>query len=291
MRMKYIQKIKANITIYANKKTTNLLDGSYQSIYKGKTMNFEDLRTYVMGDDVKDIDWKASARSNSLLVRQYIAEKKHNILLVMDSGKKMLADSEANESKKELALMSAGTIAYLANKNGDFVGAIYNRDEQVAYYPLKSTLYHVEQILYHYDYEVEKTKESFFDKSLAYIIAHMRKRQIIFLITDLEGMDKISEETLKRLTVRNDVLLLQMSDAYMTGNQAYDIEEEKYLPKLVLEDTKLQELERQTRNELQERNKTKFQKYKIPMVTIDTTQNLTNKIIELLERQRNANNR
>lgn len=71
----YVTKIKANISIYSNKKTSNLLDGSYKSIYKGRSMNFEDLREYIIGDNVKDIDWKASARSNHILVRQFVAEK------------------------------------------------------------------------------------------------------------------------------------------------------------------------------------------------------------------------
>lgn len=73
--MKYITKIKANLSVYAKKKTSNILEGAYNSIYKGKSMNFEDLREYVIGDNVKDIDWKASARSDKILIKQYIAEK------------------------------------------------------------------------------------------------------------------------------------------------------------------------------------------------------------------------
>ena len=107
MKLSYINQIKANISIYSNKKTTNILDGTYKSIYRGKSMNFENLREYVLGDDVKDIDWKSSARSGKILTKQFIAEKKHNIPLVMDTGAKMEADSDALESKKELALFSA----------------------------------------------------------------------------------------------------------------------------------------------------------------------------------------
>lgn len=73
-------------TIYTTKATSRIIDGSYNSIYKGRSMNFDELREYVVGDDIKDMDWKASARSQKLLVRQYIAEKKHNIMLVMDAG-------------------------------------------------------------------------------------------------------------------------------------------------------------------------------------------------------------
>ena len=100
MKMKYITKIKANLSIYTKKKTSNILEGSYNSIYKGKSMNFEDLREYVIGDNIKDIDWKASARSNKILIKQYIAEKKHNILFILDTGKKMIADTIELESKR-----------------------------------------------------------------------------------------------------------------------------------------------------------------------------------------------
>ena len=75
MKLNYVNKIKANISIYSSKKSTNLLDGTYKSIYRGKSMNFENLREYVMNDDIKDIDWKASARSGTLYVKQFIAEK------------------------------------------------------------------------------------------------------------------------------------------------------------------------------------------------------------------------
>ena len=76
MRKSYLNKIKANISIYARKNTSSLLDGSYRSIFKGKSLNFDDLREYVVGDNVKDIDWKASARSRKLLVKEYIADGK-----------------------------------------------------------------------------------------------------------------------------------------------------------------------------------------------------------------------
>lgn len=83
MRMNYIAKIQSNLkgnrVIQTKKATSRLLDGSYYSIYKGRSMNFDELREYVAGDEVKDIDWKASSRSQKLLVRQYIAEK--NIIL------------------------------------------------------------------------------------------------------------------------------------------------------------------------------------------------------------------
>ena len=76
-------------------KSGNVLEGTYESLFKGKSMEFDELREYVMGDEVNDIDWKASSRSRRLLVRQYIAEKKHNVLFVLDTNRRMLAASSA----------------------------------------------------------------------------------------------------------------------------------------------------------------------------------------------------
>lgn len=288
MIMKNIQKIKANLSIYASKRTTNILDGSYRSVYKGRTMNFEDLRAYVVGDNIKDIDWKASARSNNLLVKQYIAEKKHNIMFVFDTGKKMLADTETGESKTEISIMAAGTIAYLANKNGDYVGSIYNKDDYIQFHQFKSTLYNIENILCKYEADVNSTNNSNIEKSLEYIYKNIKKRMIIFIITDLKGMESIEESTLKKLTISNDVLIINVNDAYMCGELSYDIEDSFYVPKLILNDKKLQELEKKLRKETYNRCLEKFEKYKIFTTTINSNKEIIIKIIELLERQRNA---
>ncbi|MCI8393157.1 MAG: DUF58 domain-containing protein [Clostridia bacterium] len=68
-------------------------------MFKGRSSNFEDLREYTFGDNIKDIDWRASARSPKTFVREYRAEKSHNILIVIDTGKKMLADTEKRREK------------------------------------------------------------------------------------------------------------------------------------------------------------------------------------------------
>lgn len=288
MIMDYITKIKANITIYASKKTSNILDGSYKSIYKGKSMNFEDLRQYVVGDNVKDIDWKASARSGSILIRQYMAEKKHNIMLVLDTGKKMLADTKDAEPKKDVSIMSAGTIAYLADKNGDYVGAIYNKNDSISYHPFKTGLYNIEKILSNYEKDINSNNGLYIENALKYINNHITRRMIIFIITDIEGMQSIEEGTLKRLSTLHDVMFVNISDAYITGGNAYDIENNIYIPELIRQDSKLYELEKQMKQEMYTKC-VKFQKYRISTTTIDNNNEITMKIIELLERHRYAN--
>lgn len=287
MNMKYITKIKANLSIYTKKKTSNILDGSYNSIYKGKSMNFEDLREYVIGDNVKDIDWKASARSNKILIKQYIAEKKHNILFILDTGKKMLADTRDLDSKKEVALMATGTIAYLVNKHGDSIGAIYNGNNNIKLFPFKTGLYNIEKILNFYEREIDS--QGNLESLINYVLKFITRRMIIFIVTDIEGMSNISEKTLKRLSVLHDVMFINISDALMTGYNAFDVDEDSYIPDYILEDEKLKDIELQIKTKVYDEIQEKFKKYKIITTTINKQKDIVNDVFKLLERRKNAN--
>ncbi len=287
MNMKYITKVKANLSIYTKKKTSNILEGSYNSIYKGRSMNFEDLREYVVGDNVKDIDWKASARSNKILIKQYIAEKKHNILFILDSGKKMLADTRDLDSKKEVALMSIGTIGYLVDKHGDSISAIFKSRNSIKLFPFKTGIYNLEEILETYDKEIGA--ENDLDKLVNYVLKYIRRRMIIFIVTDIKGMSDISEETLRRLSLLHDVMFINISDAFMTGYNAFDVEQNCYIPDFILEDEKLKDIELKVKTEIYDEIKDRFKKYKIITTTINQQKDIVNDIFKLLERRKNAN--
>ncbi len=286
MNMKYIAKVKANLSIYTKKKTSNILEGSYNSIYKGKSMNFEDLREYVVGDNVKDIDWKASARSNKILIKQYVAEKKHNILFILDSGKKMLADTRELDSKKDVALMTTGTISYLIDKHGDSVSAIYNGKNGIKLFPFKTGLYNIEKILNSYEKEIGI--ENNLENLINYVLKFIRRRMIIFIVTDIDGMSKLSEDILRKLSLLHDVMFINISDALMTGYNAFDVDENSYIPDYILDDEKLKDIELEIKTKIYEETKNKFKKYKITTTTINKQKDIVNDVIKLLERRKNA---
>ena len=242
MKLNYINKIKANVLISTNKKSSNILDGTYRSIYRGKSMNFENLREYVINDDVKDIDWKSSARSGTLLVKQFIAEKKHNILFVMDTGKKMNADTDMHENKKELALYSAGTLGYLAIKNNDYIGMVYV-DKKIQFKPFKYNLYNLEEYLC--DYEANKNEDVVdMNAILDYISKNIPKKKIIFIISDIAGIDNISNQSLQKLRQTSDISVINIMDNFMMGEDLFDTEEEDFVPDIFLKDKGLQEIEK-----------------------------------------------
>lgn len=290
MSTKYVSKIQAKLkrfqVIKTNRRTNNVLDGSYNSIYKGNSMNFDELREYVIGDDMRDIDWKASARSRRLLVRQFIAEKKHNVMFVFDTNRRMLAHSKLLEEKRELAIMSAGAVSLFVNKNNDYVGAIYASKDSLCHYPFKTGLDNIEQILQSYKRAVTEDNHTDLNRSLEYIIQHYNRRMIIFIVSDLEGLHSISDMNLRRLMVVNDVLMLNISDAELGGKNQFDVGEGGYFGDFYAEDKKLQRIAVEAREQLMRECDSKLKKFGITCGTIDSEDQMEKEIIRMLNAHR-----
>lgn len=329
MIMNYVTKIRAKVNIYASKKSSNLFDGSYKSIYQGNGLDFENLREYIPGDNIRDIDWKASSRSGKMLVKRYIAEKKHNIMIVWDTGKKMTAHTKKLEIKKDLALSAGGILGYLAAQNGDNVGAIYNRNGLIQYHQLRTGNHNIERILTAYDREKFDSYESDLEKSLEYIVKNIRRKMVVFVISDAVGIRDVSDSTLKKLACQHDVLFLRIGDADYTdgtvlsrkkkgkdtfirdkngkqvsrdtldrkkrGKQirqaAYDMQRDAYIPEFISGNRKLMKLEQETKQRLDEANADKLLQYRIVSTEIDNEEEMVDRIVELLASHRYANSR
>lgn len=291
MKMTYIPRIQGNMkgykTIYTTRATSRIIDGSYNSIYKGRSMNFDELREYVTGDDIKDVDWKASSRSQKLLVRQYIAEKKHNVMLVMDAGRKMLANANETQEKREIALMAAGTLAYMVGSNGDFVSATYAAEDGVKHFPFKTGLMNVERILAAYHSDVTVDCRSGISQSLEFITRNFRRRMIMLIVTDAEGILEIDESLIRQLKVVHDILLVKVSDADTTGKGVYDMGEDMYIPDFFSKDKKLARIEAQRRVQLERQCSDKLKKLGVSYVCVSQLENMEESIVELLGRHKN----
>ena len=287
----YVGKIRALVNIHATKKSSSLFDGSYKSIFKGNGFDFENLREYIPGDNIRDIDWKASSRGGKLLVKRYIAEKQHNILLVFDTGKKMSANTKGQQPKKDVALNVGGAIGYLAAKNGDNVGAMYNRDGMFQYFQLKTGMENMERILSAYDKEQFTDYNGDITKSLDYIIKNIRRRLVIFVISDAAGIKSISDDTLKKLTYQHDVLVVDISDADFTDGNSYNIDRDKYIPDYIAGDKKLRKIELETKRRIYEENEKKLIKYRVVSTKIDSEEQIVEKVIELLGGHKYASSR
>lgn len=296
MKTSHINKIKGNISIASKKKTNNILDGSYRAIHKGKSQNFDELREYNIGDNVKDIDWKASARSNSVLVKQFIAEKKHNVLFILDNKLSMNAHAKDKKTlKRDLLLDTAGTIAYLSYRNGDYTGSVFTIQDKVEYFPFKQNLYNIENYLTSYEEKLAKvednsSEESGLNTSLNFILNTINKNMIIFILTDLAGLEKINMEIIKTLSFRNDIMIINIEDANLYDVNSYDFDKNKYFSAIFLKNKKLLEIENDQKQRIYNACDKELIKYRISLISIGGEEEIIPKIIELLERHKYAIN-
>jgi len=291
MKMNYVTKIRAKISISSNKKSSNIFDGSYKSVYQGNGLDFENLREYTPGDNIRDIDWKATSRSGKVLIKRYIAEKKHNIMLVFDTGKSMSAHTDSMQIKKDIALSAGGVVGCLAAQNGDNVGAIYNRNGKIQFYPFRTGLANIEKILTEYDREVFDDYETDIEKTLEYIVRNINRKMIMFVVTDATGIASISQNTLKKLVHQHNVLFISIDDAKITEGKAFDVEKDSYIPEYISANKELLAMEQSIRKKLDEDNEKKLLQNRIVSVCIDNDEEVVDKIIQLLGGHKYANNR
>ena len=293
MNLDYVSKIKFGLkrykTIATDKATSRVLDGSYNSIYKGRSMNFDELREYVPGDDIKDIDWKATSRSQKVLIRQYIAEKRHNIMLVMDANRRMLAETKAGEEKGEVALMAGGTLAYMVTDNGDYVSGLYYHDEKMERSPFKTGFLNLEFLLEGYAKCLTPTNKSDLNGILRYIMHNIKRRMIVVMVTDTEGILNLQDNLLGQITMVHDVLLINVSDADIFGKKVYNVDDNGYIPPFLSQSKAIQRQQKKIQEDREKLANAKLNRYGIPWVQVDTANRVDGKIAELLEKNKTVN--
>ncbi len=285
----YLARIKASITLYTRKKTSNILDGEFGSIYRGRSFDFDDLREYVYGDSVRDIDWKSSSKTGRVLIRRFVADKKHNILFIGDAGEKFKGDTDAGEPKVNIALNIMGTISYLVNDHGDDYALLTSTNKGYDFSFFKSGKQHLENLLIRYEQCLEDEEAKSIAETLDYVAENIRRKMIIFIITDMAGIAELDENLLKRLTVMNDVMILNIEDAYLTGDNLYDLENRKYERDYMLHDKKLHKAEVEDRQNRKKKANELFKKYQISCVDVSRESEVVDKIVELFERHKNEN--
>ena len=287
MDVDFLAKIKASITLYTRKKTSNILDGEFGSIYRGRSYDFDDLREYVYGDSVRDIDWKSSSKTGRVLIRRYIADKKHNILFIGDSGVKMMGDTDAGEHKTDIALNTMGTISYLVNNHGDDYALLTSTDQGYDFSFFKSGNVHLESLLLRYEECLKYEESKPLNEILEYVSENIRRKMIIFIITDMAGEASLDDKLLKKLTVRNDVMVVSIEDAYLTGDNIYDLDKKNYEKSFLLHDKKLHAAEVAERKKRKIAAQELYKKYMVGSVSISKESEIIDKIVELFEKHKN----
>ncbi|TNM40436.1 DUF58 domain-containing protein [Nocardioides albidus] len=249
----HLTRIKSRLSIHAHRKVRGMLEGEYAAIHAGRGIDFNDLREYVRGDDVKDIDWKASARSRQLLVKRYVAERKHTVQLCVSTGRSMAALAALPEggaartpvSKRELAVFVAGVTGFLAVQHGDVVGLVHgNAERQHVARPGSGEL-HLERLLATvHDAIRPDGPPGDLTALLRHVVRTIRRRTILVVITDEPAVTEEQAMLLRRLTAQHEVLLLSIGDLDPTtpalaGRRLLDVDAGAEVPAWLRRDAEL----------------------------------------------------
>lgn len=208
-----LTKVKARMTIHAHRKTRGLLQGDYASVFHGHSLDFDDLREYVPGDEVRDIDWKATARHSTPLVKRYVAHRRHALALVVDSGMDFDAIAASGEPKRELAILLAGMAGYLAVRHGDDVMLVHGDARTTHSSPMKGTEAHLEQLLRRIQAAGRSAAGSRIAAQLTWVAEHLRRRMIVLVIADESPVTEEHLPLLRRLAAQHEIMWLTIADA------------------------------------------------------------------------------
>ena len=231
--------------VRANKRVISLLDGQYVSLSRGRSMEFEDLRAYVPGDEVKDIDWKATARHGSPLVRNYSANRQHELVLLVDTGRNLAARAASGEPKRELAVLVAGVLGYLSIRHGDRVALTHGDESGIHRLRAVGTEGELERLLRRID-SAPSVDGPLSDVGalLEQALVTIRRRSIIVVIADDLPMTDEIEDAARALQSRHELLWCTIGDAdLVTGvgrGTMLDVVDEWGLPDFVRGNKRLQ---------------------------------------------------
>jgi uncharacterized protein (DUF58 family) len=208
-----LPRVKSRLFIHANRRSTNLLDGEYASIRGGQSMDFDDLRAYVAGDEVEDIDWKATARFGEPLVKRYLQTRRQNVVLAVDTGRGMAAAAQGGEAKVDVAITIAGVLGYLSVRHGDGVALVSGAEGAVRMRPPRSTEGYLESLLRIVQADTVVTGPASDTPALVQHLArHVRQRSIVVIIGDDAEPDPDMDEMLRSLRARHEVLWITVAD-------------------------------------------------------------------------------
>jgi uncharacterized protein (DUF58 family) len=197
-------RIKSRMFIHAHRKALHLLDGEYGSLVTGRSMDFEDLRSYVAGDEVRDIDWKATARHGSTLVRRYTALRRQTVFFVVDTGRNMAARADDGEVKSEVALTVVGVLGYLAVRHGDEVSLLSGDSTRTVRTPARTGENHLERVLQTIDRAHGlDAPVSDLERTLRLVTRTVRRRAVVVVVADDVALGDEEKKLIRRLRAQH----------------------------------------------------------------------------------------
>lgn len=198
-----------HIQITTSHMVNDIMAGEYHSVFKGHGMEFDEVREYQPGDDVRSIDWNVTARTGRPYIKKFIEERELTVMLLVDvSGSKDFGTRK--QFKNELAAEIAAVLAFSAIKNNDNVGLIMFTDQIEKFIPPKKGKRHVLRVIRELLFFKPTRTGTDIAGALEYLSTISKRKAVSFVISDFfdEGYDR----ALRVANKRHDIIAITLND-------------------------------------------------------------------------------
>jgi uncharacterized protein (DUF58 family) len=199
--------------IRIRKAINSRMQGDFRSIFKGSGLEFDDVRAYQYGDDIRSIDWNVSAKGHGTFVKTFKEEKEQTVLFIFDASASQQI-GKPGQQKVDIAKEICGVLALSAARESSQVGLLCFSDKREKYIrPLKGTRHAYELITSLYDLRPQSLKTDL-EAAFLFTLNTLKKRSILIIISDF--IDEGYQHTLKGLAKKHDLVMIRVTDPQET---------------------------------------------------------------------------
>ena len=203
-----IKKIR-RIEISTNRLVNNIFAGEYESAFKGRGMEFDEVREYQHGDEVRTIDWNVTAKMGHPFVKKFVEERELIMILLVDvSGSTEFGTYQ--QKKSDIIAEISALLAFAAIRNNDKVGLICFTDQVELFIPPRKGKKHVLRLIRDILYCEPKRVTTDLGEALSFLERIQKRKSVVFLISDFR--DDNYEKPLKRINPRHDLVAISVAD-------------------------------------------------------------------------------
>jgi uncharacterized protein (DUF58 family) len=197
------------IQIVANRTVNDLMAGQYKSVFRGRGIEFDEVREYQLGDDIRTIDWNVTARTGTPFIKRFCEERELTVLILVDVSASGVFGS-GGQSKMDLIVEVAAMLMFSALKNNDKVGLITFCDKVIDYFPPRKGKANVLKLIRQLVSASPVPRETNLAVALDYLNRVQKRRGVVFLMSDF--LAPSARHTITVANKRHDLIAVSVSD-------------------------------------------------------------------------------
>jgi uncharacterized protein (DUF58 family) len=264
-----------------------VFSGEYHSVFKGRGMEFSEVREYQFGDDIRNIDWNVTARFGHPFIKIFEEERELTVILLVDLSGSLLFGT-VEKTKQQIAAELSAILAFSAMKNNDKVGLILFTDKIEKFVPPRKGKKHVLRVIREVLSFEPKGKATNIKSALEYMNNAIKKKSIVFLISDFmdEGYEKILRIVGKKhdligvvLNDRREFSLPEIGMVKLTDNETG---EERWID---TSNSKVQKLIREMKERIVQGRKSLFVTSRLDSIEVNTQENYIKPLVQFFRKR------